>query len=113
MKQLSNFLNKKAVLAIFFIAFAVQFFVFSSFYGNLFCNSTLADIVTGVLVCLTNTERVSLSLDELEVNPLLVEAASLKAQDMAQKGYFAHTSSEGTTPWYWFGRAGYSFSYAG
>jgi hypothetical protein len=32
---------------------------------------------------------------------------------MAQKGYFAHTSPEGVTPWYWFGQAGYKFIYAG
>jgi hypothetical protein len=32
---------------------------------------------------------------------------------MATKGYFAHTSPEGVTPWYWFAKAGYKFIYAG
>jgi hypothetical protein len=37
----------------------------------------------------------------------------LKAQDMAAKGYFAHTSPEGRSPWYWFDQAGYKFIFAG
>jgi hypothetical protein len=37
----------------------------------------------------------------------------MKANDMAEKGYFAHTSPEGKTPWYWFKQAGYDYSYAG
>src|SRR3989344_4740191 len=32
---------------------------------------------------------------------------------MASKGYFAHVSPEGQSPWYWLKQAGYSFSYAG
>ena len=32
---------------------------------------------------------------------------------MAQKGYFAHVSPEGLTPWYWLGEVGYTFSHAG
>jgi hypothetical protein len=37
----------------------------------------------------------------------------MKANDMAAKSYFAHTSPEGIDPWYWFNQAGYKFSYAG
>jgi hypothetical protein len=37
----------------------------------------------------------------------------MKANDMATKGYFAHTSPEGLSPWYWFKQAGYDFVYAG
>jgi hypothetical protein len=32
---------------------------------------------------------------------------------MAQKGYFAHTSPEGRSPWYWFKQGGYVFNFAG
>jgi hypothetical protein len=32
---------------------------------------------------------------------------------MAQNGYFAHTSPEGKSPWYWFKQGGYVFNYAG
>jgi hypothetical protein len=37
----------------------------------------------------------------------------MKADDMAAKSYFAHTSPEGIDPWYWFNQAGYKFTYAG
>lgn len=38
----------------------------------------------------------------------------MKAQDMATKGYFAHTSPEGKkTPWYWLKQVGYQYQYAG
>jgi hypothetical protein len=37
----------------------------------------------------------------------------MKAKDMASKGYFAHISPEGITPWQWFSDSGYSFVYAG
>jgi hypothetical protein len=49
----------------------------------------------------------------LKVNPVLERAAQLKADDMAAKGYFAHNSPEGLTPWHWFKAAGYNFVYAG
>jgi hypothetical protein len=37
----------------------------------------------------------------------------MKGEDMVTKGYFAHNSPEGVTPWHWFQEAGYSFLYAG
>jgi hypothetical protein len=44
---------------------------------------------------------------------LLTVAAQDKANDEATKGYFAHTSPQGLTPWYWFQQVGYNFDYAG
>lgn len=46
-------------------------------------------------------------------NDLLSAAAQLKANDMAAKGYFAHVSPDGKTPWYWIDKVGYSYDYAG
>ncbi len=37
----------------------------------------------------------------------------MKAKDMAENQYFAHTSPTGATPWQWFSKAGYRYSYAG
>jgi hypothetical protein len=37
----------------------------------------------------------------------------MKANDMATKSYFAHTSPEGKTPWYWLSQVGYNYQYAG
>jgi len=76
-------------------------------------NPNLASVLPGVLAVLTNEERKQNNLNELTINPLLAEAAQLKAQDMAEKGYFAHTSPEGRTPWYWLNKVGYKYDYAG
>ncbi len=73
----------------------------------------LASIYASVLVDLTNEDRSESNESILAVNPLLVQAATEKAEDMASKEYFAHTSPEGITPWYWFKKVGYSFTYAG
>ncbi len=32
---------------------------------------------------------------------------------MAENEYFAHTSPEGVTPWYWFEKVGYDYNFAG
>lgn len=72
-----------------------------------------ANVLPNVLVDLTNTNRASSNFTPLKVNPLLEEAARLKAEDMAKRGYFGHNSPDGRTPWFWFQEAGYKFSYAG
>src|SRR3989338_443143 len=72
-----------------------------------------AAIVPSVLADFANDDRRTLSLGPLQWNPILAEAARWKAEDMAEKGYFAHTSPEGVTPWQWFRKAGYSYRYAG
>lgn len=76
-------------------------------------NSLLGDIKTGVIIALTNTERKDEKLPELVENETLNQAALLKAQDMAERGYFAHNTPEGLSPWYWFTKAGYSYKKAG
>jgi len=70
-------------------------------------------VVASVLVDLANDDREKEGAPELVVNPVLVEAAQMKADDMAAKGYFAHDSPEGIKPWHWFEKAGYAYSYAG
>ena len=70
-------------------------------------------IEANVLVDETNQSRVANALPDLQLSPVLQEAAQEKANDMASKGYFAHTSPQGLTPWYWFQQVGYSFDYAG
>jgi len=75
--------------------------------------SSLAAVVSSVLVDLTNFDRANQGLHGLATNQTLQQAAQLKANDMASAGYFAHNSPDGKTPWYWLGEAGYTFSYAG
>lgn len=72
-----------------------------------------ANILPNVLVDSTNIERQKINEVQLTVSPILQKAAQAKANDMAVKGYFAHTSPEGITPWYWLQQAGYSYTSAG
>lgn len=73
----------------------------------------MAAVLPAILADLTNKERQTENLQTLTVNPILNKVAEMKAGDMASKGYFAHTSPEGKTPWYWLEQAGYSYQYAG
>lgn len=70
-------------------------------------------ILPAVLTDLTNIDRAQNGLSPLLVNITLQDAARRKANDMAQKSYFAHNSPDGKTPWYWFREAGYRFTTAG
>ena len=70
-------------------------------------------VLPKVLVDYANQDRDAKSYNHLAINPVLEKAAQLKANDMAEKGYFAHKSPDGKTPWYWFDQVGYDFSYAG
>ncbi|MCX6705116.1 MAG: CAP domain-containing protein, partial [Candidatus Woesebacteria bacterium] len=73
----------------------------------------MAAVLPAILANLTNEERQSQNLQILAVSPILNKAAEMKAEDMATKGYFAHTSPEGKTPWYWLEKVGYKYQYAG
>lgn len=73
----------------------------------------LTAVLPGVLSTLTNEARGKNNLPQLTVSPLLAQTAQLKADDMATKGYFAHNSPEGRTPWYWFKAVGYNYVFAG
>ena len=75
--------------------------------------SFLASVLPGALETLTNQSRTSAGVAVVTENPLLDQAAQLAASDMAAKGYFAHVSPSGTTPWDWLGEVGYRYSYAG
>jgi hypothetical protein len=77
-------------------------------YTNFF-----AEVLPNVLVDATNKNRSENKVPALTANELLQKAAQLKANDMATKGYFAHTSPEGVTPWHWLDVAGYTYKYAG
>ena len=73
----------------------------------------VAAVVSAILVDLANEDRTENELNTLTLNPTLVAVAQAKANDMAEKGYFAHTSPEGRDPWYWFNAEGYEYRNAG
>lgn len=91
----------------------VSMFSISLLDTYLLRTSSLAAVISSVLVDLANTDRGVQKLDGLTVSPVLSAAAQAKADDMAAKSYFAHTSPDGKNSWYWFKKAGYTFLYAG
>lgn len=72
-----------------------------------------ATINAPTLLADTNQVRQREGLAPLNLSTQLSEAAYLKAQDMLEKQYWAHTSPEGTQPWQWFSTVGYRYSVAG
>jgi hypothetical protein len=93
---------------------AVLVFAGTLIGGNLIKQTSLGAAIDSLfLVDLTNKNRDTLHVPTLTVNPLLTLAAERKAKDMVARGYFAHNSPDGKSPWYWFKSVGYQFQYAG
>ncbi len=88
-------------------------FLMSSLQNFFMATNQFASVVDSVLVDLTNTDRAAYNLGTLTINEQLKAAAQAKANDMAAKSYFAHTSPEGLDSWHWFKTAGYDFKSAG
>lgn len=107
-----HFLRERVLKVLVLTAVLVELVLFSHilFFSH---NNYLASVLPGVLDSFTNKDRAENNLSSLVPNPILEQAAQLKANDMALKGYFAHTSPEGHEPWYWLKQAGYKYSHAG
>jgi hypothetical protein len=65
------------------------------------------------IITLTNESRQQFGVPALNENQILDKAAQAKADDMLAKGYFAHNSPDGRTPWDFITAAGYSYLMAG
>jgi len=89
-----------------FVGATVQYLIVTN-------SNLLAEVLPRVLAEMANMDRAESKVGTLTINPLLEKAARLKADDMASKGYFAHTSPQGLTPRHWFSEVGYDFAYAG
>lgn len=91
-------------------------FAVANIHGTMVKNMSgdnYAAVIAAVLIDQTNEERQESGLNMLVPSALLTASAQLKSDDMARGNYFAHTSPEGLSPWYWFEQAGYKFNYAG
>ncbi len=73
----------------------------------------LATVLPAALTTLANADRAAEGAPALVEDPALDAVAQAKVNDMAAKGYFAHVSPEGKTPWDWLRGAGYEYTYAG
>ncbi len=107
------FLRKRTVFEIFIFVSLLELIFVLFIFDIIPLRNFWASVMPNVLIDLANNFRSENNLNKLTPSPLLEEAARLKAEDMAKKGYFAHTSPEGIDPWYWFEKVGYDFVYAG
>jgi hypothetical protein len=65
------------------------------------------------VIGLVNQERRKVGTADLTLNLKLSKIAENKAKDMIKNDYFAHTSPDGKTPWFWFEKEGYEYQFAG
>lgn len=65
------------------------------------------------LLSSTNQQRVDHRQPELTLNDSLTRAAQAKANDMATRNYWSHSTPEGDEPWTFVSDAGYEYSKAG
>lgn len=73
----------------------------------------MSELITKQIMELINIDRKSEGIDELANNFALNESALSKAQDMVEKGYFAHESPDGRMPWNFINRSEYAYLFAG
>jgi uncharacterized protein YkwD len=65
------------------------------------------------LLLITNEKRQEAGVNPLVINEELSAAALQKARHMFKDNYWAHNSPSGVTPWYFFKKVGYDYTYAG
>jgi hypothetical protein len=92
-------------IALLLVSFTTYIVIRTTTYGS--------SVVSSVLIDLTNQTRKEYNLPPLLYNQKLEDAATLKGNDMVTRQYFAHFAPDGTSPWYWFDKAGYTFLFAG
>ena len=71
------------------------------------------DINAQAMLAETNGERTSHNKPALQLNTQLAAAAATKAEDMATRNYWSHTTPDGAQPWTFIQKAGYHFEAAG
>lgn len=106
-------LFREAGTAVLFTVVVSLFIIAVSGRFILIYTDLTALVLPKVLVDYANDDRSAQNYRHLAISPTLEKAAQLKANDMAEKSYFAHKTPEGYSPWYWFQKVGYDFSFAG
>lgn len=106
----ANLIRKNALPFLgLFVLMAALFALAMFSQALLISKQNVAAVSAAKVATLTNAERTEEGLTALERNTLLDQAAQMKAQDMAAKGYYAHVSPEGLTPMHWVEKAGYRY----
>ena len=79
--------------------------------GKLFASraALLAAVNPGILLAQSNADRVRNGVSLLAENALLSRAAQAKADDMLNRGYYAHITPDGKSPLYFVDQTGYKY----
>lgn len=104
---------KPALVGVLSLTVLIEAFILVGGIAFIKQHAGLASVLPGVVALLTNDARTEQELLPLAENELLTKGAQLKANDMAEKGYFSHTGPDGSQPWKWFRDVGYRYQYAG
>jgi len=105
--------NARTIVILLLLLELIVFMIPTLTFVGVFNNSNLATVIPVVLTTLINEERTHGQLENLTVSPILDQAAQMKAEDMAKKSYFAHTSPDGQTMWNLLDTVQYRYDYAG
>lgn len=108
-----HLIRARGIIAVLLIAVLMQVAYSFTTTGKVNVLGQASNMKVGDLLAQTNKEREANNIADLTMNDLLSQAANLKAQDMFEAQYWAHTSPSGVQPWKWFGDVGYQYSYAG
>jgi hypothetical protein len=103
----------RAVLSFLFCVLAIEGGLFLYTDRPVEINSQKAAVIANALISYTNDARSTENLGSLTRNPALDLAAKKKADDMIARGYFAHFSPDGVSPWHWIDEVGYRYETAG
>jgi uncharacterized protein YkwD len=79
--------------------------------GNVMAYAT--EMSSSGLLSASNSHRSANGKSALSLNSKLTSAAQTKANDMAARNYWSHTTPDGKEPWYFVEQAGYSYAKAG
>jgi len=108
-----HLLQKVAMVAM--LGLVMVSFALANLHALLWLNIDwlISAVLPAVVVEETNDERADGAIGPLVRNTTLDRAAQLKAEHMAEMGYFAHYAPDGTSPWHWFRSVNYPFVHAG
>lgn len=76
-------------------------------------DTTYEPVGRATLLAALNKVRADNGVAPVTQNSLLDTSATLKAKHMVKEDYWSHNAPDGTTPWHWFGEAGYYYADAG
>jgi len=106
-------LRTKSLVTIAFLLMFLKLTILSYvFFINPF-EAWMSEAITSKVIEYINTDRGAQNIQSLSLNPILSASALKKANDMIEKGYFAHFTPDGKKPWDFIDRVKYPYLYVG